>query len=117
MATKKNIKINCAFCASKKDSLFSDLNKDDLESLDIHKSCIMYKKGQTLYYEGTRPMGLFCLNSGKVKVYKITRQGEAVLRNALKGITSRRKIMDELADYYDKHFGDHGSNNQKEVKS
>lgn len=84
MATKKNIKINCAFCASKKDSLFSDLNQDDLESLDIHKSCIMYKKGQTLYYEGTRPMGLFCLNSGKVKVYKITSDGKEQILNLAK---------------------------------
>lgn len=56
--------------------MFSDLLYDELESLSLHKSCILYKKGQTLYYEGTRPMGLFCINSGKVKVYKITSDGK-----------------------------------------
>jgi len=84
LATKKNIKISCAYCASKKDSLFYDLSTEDLESLDIHKSCILYKKGQTLYYEGTRPMGLFCLNSGKVKVYKITSDGKEQILNLAK---------------------------------
>jgi len=76
LATKKNIKINCTLCAGRHQSLFSDLSNDELESLSLHKSCIQYKKGQTLYYEGTRPMGLFCINSGKVKVYKITSDGK-----------------------------------------
>ncbi len=84
MATKKNIRMSCAHCASKKDSLFSELNQEELESLDLHKSCILYKKGQTLYYEGTRPMGLFCLNSGKVKVYKITSDGKEQILNLAK---------------------------------
>ncbi len=56
--------------------MFSDLSNDELESLSLQKSCILYKKGQTLYYEGTRPMGLFCINSGKVKVFKITSDGK-----------------------------------------
>jgi CRP/FNR family transcriptional regulator len=76
--------MSCAHCASKKDSLFSELNQEELESLDLHKSCILYKKGQTLYYEGTRPMGLFCLNSGKVKVYKITSDGKEQILNLAK---------------------------------
>ena len=76
MTTKKNIKINCALCSGRHQSLFSDLSNEELESLSLHKSCILYKKGQTLYYEGTRPMGLFCINSGKVKVFKITSDGK-----------------------------------------
>lgn len=86
MATKKNVKIYCAVCGSRNRSLFSDLNTEELENLDLHKSCILYKKGQTLYYEGTRPMGLFCINSGKVKVYKITSDGkEQILHLAKAG--------------------------------
>lgn len=63
-------------CGSRKGSLFSDITPEELESLDLHKTCILYKKGQTLFYEGTRPMGLFCINTGKVKIFKITSDGK-----------------------------------------
>lgn len=76
MSTKKNIKIPCALCPGKEHSLFEELSRDDLEALSMHKTCIRYKKGQTLFYEGTRPMGIFCINSGKVKVYKISSEGK-----------------------------------------
>ncbi len=76
MNTKKNIKIPCSLCAGREQSMFSDLSKDDIETISLHKTCIRYKKGQTLFYEGTRPMGLFCINSGKVKVYKISSEGK-----------------------------------------
>lgn len=56
--------------------MFCDLSKDELDGLSEHKTCIKYKKGQTLFYEGTRPMGLFCINTGKVKVYKISSDGK-----------------------------------------
>ena len=76
MSTKKNIRIPCTLCAGKEHSLFADLPREDLDALSLHKTCIRYKKGQTLFYEGTRPMGLFCINSGKVKVYKISSEGK-----------------------------------------
>jgi CRP-like cAMP-binding protein len=84
--TKKNIRIPCSLCPGKEQSLFEDLPKEDLDSLSKHKTCIRYKKGQTLFYEGTRPMGLFCINSGKVKVYKISSEGkEQILKLAKPG--------------------------------
>ena len=76
MNTKKNIRIPCTLCAGKEHSLFADLPREDLDAISLHKTCIRYKKGQTLFYEGTRPMGLFCINSGKVKVYKISSEGK-----------------------------------------
>ena len=86
MSTKKNIRIPCSLCAGKEHSLFSDLPREDLDTLSLHKTCIRYKKGQTLFYEGTRPMGLFCINSGKVKVYKISSEGkEQILKLAKPG--------------------------------
>lgn len=86
MSTKKNIKIPCTLCPGKEHSLFSDLPREDLDTISQHKTCIRYKKGQTLFYEGTRPMGLFCINSGKVKVYKISSEGkEQILKLAKPG--------------------------------
>ena len=78
MSTQKggHTDLMCQFCASRQDSLFSDLTTGELEKLSAHKSCVPYKKGQTLFYEGTRPMGLFCINRGKVKVYKMGSNGK-----------------------------------------
>ncbi|MGW8122445.1 Crp/Fnr family transcriptional regulator [Roseivirga echinicomitans] len=74
----KNAKINlqCISCKSREDSHFSNLREEDLEVLSKHKSCVTYKKNQTLFYEGTRPMGIFCINSGKVKVFKMGSNGK-----------------------------------------
>lgn len=78
MALKKptHLSIQCQFCKSKADSHFVDLPNEDLDVLSAHKSCITYKKGQNLFYEGTRPMGIFCINFGKVKVYKMGSNGK-----------------------------------------
>lgn len=78
MALKKPTQVNiqCQFCKSKADSHFVDLPDEDLDVLSAHKSCITYKKGQNLFYEGTRPMGVFCINFGKVKVYKMGSNGK-----------------------------------------
>jgi CRP-like cAMP-binding protein len=59
--SSKNSKIDlqCVFCQSKESTLFSELQESELEVLAEHKSCVTYKKGQTLFYEGTRPMGVF----------------------------------------------------------
>lgn len=76
MARKSNqIDVQCQFCQVKGSSHFADLNEEELVKLSSHKSCVGYKKGQTLFYEGTRPMGIFCINRGKVKVYKMGSNG------------------------------------------
>lgn len=70
------VSLQCQFCESRNDSHFADLPAEDLETLSSHKSCVTYKKGQNLFYEGTRPMGIFCINHGKVKVYKMGSNGK-----------------------------------------
>ncbi len=86
MNSKKNIKIPCAICPGRQNSLFRDLPESDLEIISNHKTCIKYNKGQTLFYEGTRPLGLFCVNSGKVKVYKVNSEGkEQIMKLAKPG--------------------------------
>lgn len=51
------------------------LSDSELDKLSSHTSRITYKKGQILFYQGTRPMGLFCVHSGKVKVSQSTPKG------------------------------------------
>ncbi len=101
MSTKKSsINLACATCESRKDSLFENLFTEDLDALGEGKSCVIYKKGQTLFYEGTRPMGLFCINSGKVKVYKMGSQGrEQIIRLSSSGdFLGYRALLGE--EYY-----------------
>ena len=39
------------------------------------------------------------------RVYSITPIGTAILKRGLEGVIRRKKIMDELADFYHEHFG------------
>jgi CRP-like cAMP-binding protein len=73
---KVEFNIACTLCDHLKDSLFNGLNPEDLSRINNHKTCIQYKKGQNIFYEGTRPTGLYCMNGGKVKVFKNNVQGK-----------------------------------------
>lgn len=99
MSEKKNIKLPCLICPGREHSMFKDLPETDLKTISQNKTCIKYKKGQTLFYEGTRPMGLFCVNSGKVKVYKVSSEGkEQIIKLAKPGdfLGYRALISDEF---------------------
>ena len=73
---KVEFNIACTLCEHLKDSLYEGLNPEDLSRINNHKTCIQYKKGQNVFYEGTRPTGMYCMNGGKVKVYKNNVQGK-----------------------------------------
>lgn len=76
----------CELCLSRKHSMFSDLSEEHLCSLTENKNTISHKKGQILYYEGTRPLGVFCISSGVVKVFKTASNGkEQIIRLAKRG--------------------------------
>jgi CRP/FNR family transcriptional regulator len=47
-----------------------------MQRINLHKTCVTYKKGQNIFYEGTRPTGIYCMNDGKVKVFKNNIQGK-----------------------------------------
>lgn len=51
-------------------SLFRELSDRDKEFLVQDHSCASLKKGEMIFHEGNRPAGLYCLASGKVKVFK-----------------------------------------------
>ena len=100
MKPEKPVTITCETCGTRVDSIFDDLDQESLNTLSANKSCIKYKKGQTLFYEGTRPMGIYCIHSGKVKVYKLSSQGKEQIINIAKpgDILGYRAILSE--EYY-----------------
>jgi CRP/FNR family transcriptional regulator, polysaccharide utilization system transcription regulator len=80
------VRQNCDNCNVLFKSFFSRITKNDLIDLSERKSCISYKKGQTIFTSGTRPNGIYCLNKGKIKIYKTGAYGkEQIIRFALPG--------------------------------
>lgn len=72
---------SCVSCAMKSQTCFRDLDEDSLTYLDDHKTAFFYKKGQIIFREGSRPHGIYCLNSGKIKIFKIGIDGrEQIVR-------------------------------------
>jgi CRP/FNR family transcriptional regulator len=57
-------------------SVFANLNGAEIETLNKNKSCTLYKKGQALFHMNTRPLGVFCVNSGTIKVYRVGVDGK-----------------------------------------
>jgi len=66
----------CELCRSRKHSLFSSLPETQLCAISDSKNSISHRKGQILYYEGTKPLGIFCINEGVIKVYKTASNGK-----------------------------------------
>ena len=76
----------CQHCKSRKSSLFHFCHLEEIDDIDTNKSCSLYKRGQIIFQEGTNPVGLYCLNSGKVKIYKHASDGkEQIVRIAKPG--------------------------------
>ena len=75
---------HCRDCKMRHLGKFNDVNLDCLDSLGDNKTCNIYKKGQLLLHEGSRPMGVFCIKSGKVKVFKLGQQGKEQITAILK---------------------------------
>lgn len=91
--------ISCEECKSRSNSMLGVLYSHELSEISDTKSCTMYKKGQILFHEGTRPLGIYCINTGKVKVYKIGTDGkEQILRITKAGDMMGYKAM--LAEEY-----------------
>lgn len=76
---------SCATCNARMHSVFSVLRNEDLSELSMHKSCTSYKKGQIIFSENGLPMGLFCVNSGKIKLTTSGPDGKEQILRLVKG--------------------------------
>ena len=76
---------NCASCNTRLHSVFSTIDSDHVQELNAHKSCSSYKKGQVIFSENGLPMGLFCVNSGKIKLSTSGPDGKEQILRLVKG--------------------------------
>jgi len=60
----------------KRESVLADLPFGDLKILSAHKSEQIYKKGEIIFREGSLPSGIFYITNGKVKKYKVDKEGK-----------------------------------------
>lgn len=98
---KQKPSINCKEnCLSRSHFLFKHLTDDELELIEFEKTSSFFKRGSTIYREGTRINGFYCINDGIVKIYKTGIDGkEQIIRFAKKGeiIGFRSVLARELA--------------------
>ena len=76
---------SCISCPSHQKSVLSDIPKDLLEEVSRTKIVNTYKKGQTIFYEGNRPYGVYCMTMGKVKISKYAPEGKEYIVKIAKG--------------------------------
>lgn len=76
----------CENCPSRHNSVFSRLPDVNLDELSNNKMCNVYEKGQIIFYEGNRPLGLYCISNGKAIVIKSGLDGrKQIVRFAKEG--------------------------------
>ncbi|MEF9952779.1 MAG: Crp/Fnr family transcriptional regulator [Clostridium sp.] len=68
---------------TKKVSIFSTLNQDELRGIAIKLANELYKKGNTIFSEGDTGRTLYLVSEGKVKLYKYTSDGREQILHIL----------------------------------
>lgn len=76
MKQKNDLPENVVACDLTHQSIFSGLTKEELETFDTNKSCQTFKKGKHIFNEGHFPLGLYCIDSGKVKLEHSGEEGK-----------------------------------------
>lgn len=83
---KSGFHVECQSCGARHKSIFCHLEMAELASFNDTKTCMSFKKGQTLFHEGGYPLGLFCVNDGKVKLSHSGQDGkEQIIHLAREG--------------------------------
>jgi CRP/FNR family transcriptional regulator, polysaccharide utilization system transcription regulator len=78
--------IFCEHCTTGFQNYFSTLDKADLQYLNEEKITNSYKKSQSIFEEGQKAMGVYCVREGKIKIFKIGQDGrEHITRVVLPG--------------------------------
>lgn len=92
--------IFCEDCFVKLHTSFRTLSEDQIDALNYEKACNLYKRGDTVYHEGHRGNGVYCVNKGVLKLYKTGLDGkEQIIRFAKAGdiIGFRSVLSDEIS--------------------
>jgi CRP/FNR family transcriptional regulator len=76
---------DCRTCGQKNASAFCKAKVEHLDEISSQKVSSTFKKGQTIFNEGSYPFGVFCINNGKVKLAHLGDDGKEQIIRLLKG--------------------------------
>lgn len=76
---------DCAHCESRKMNVFCDLSPEALEIVNQNKVIQHYKKGQFIFHSGNFSKGIYCINSGIVKVEAESENGNGHILEVVQG--------------------------------
>lgn len=79
MIPKRPSEFDCQNCPARHFSVFQTLESNLVDRIDQARTSNLYKKGQIIFYEGNPAFGMFCISTGKVKLYKTTPEGKRLI--------------------------------------
>jgi len=83
------------------ENLFRALNLDEVRTMSASKRSRIYKKGELIFREGEHAIGLFCVSSGKIKVFKTGEEGrDLIVRLAGSGDVIGYRALISREPYY-----------------
>jgi CRP/FNR family transcriptional regulator, polysaccharide utilization system transcription regulator len=83
---KHSENIFCERCRQSAHCLVKFCTNQELDNVNASKTCVSYKRGETLFHEGAPPLNLYCINSGAIKIVKEASGGkEQIVRIAKAG--------------------------------
>ena len=80
----EKLPIHCPTCTSRVMGIFCNLPGPLAKEMDAKKTTHTYKRGQVIFYEGNSPFGMYCVFSGKVKLFKTSANCKQVIFKVLK---------------------------------
>jgi len=85
----------CDTCTTRLTSVLGKAKKEHLDEINIQKVCNVYKRGQIIFHEGSHPFGVYCVNSGKIKLSHLGDDGKEQIIRLLKtgDITGYRALL------------------------
>ena len=66
----KLARLDCKNCSSRVLGVLCNLDDKGVTECNEHKTTNAYKKGKVVFYEGNQAYGLYCVFSGRIKLYK-----------------------------------------------
>jgi len=75
----KQTQVDCLICPARILSVFQTLEPELIERISQTRTTNLYKKGQIIFYEGNPAFGMFCIETGKVKLYTTTPEGKRLI--------------------------------------
>ncbi|MDR0793786.1 MAG: Crp/Fnr family transcriptional regulator, partial [Chitinophagaceae bacterium] len=85
----------CQLCQQGSVSVLGKVGPEYIEAINDQKVVNTYKKGQTIFNEGSYPFGIYCICNGKIKLSHLGDDGKEQIVRLLKGgdIVGHRALL------------------------